>query len=182
MPETDITIRAEWHWVCAIFKYRLPAAMGGLISEATPGAQELHIELWEFSGRADLGEGVIVTGHGVGRYKAADITITGQDTTTRIVIQQPEGARHSAELDTIVNDIKHIAAWARELYRDSQKVSAEWVIEHYYRSKARGSKPTLKQLADEYGFSSEYLRQAKRKYDQAGKWGAKSKNKPPEKM
>lgn len=177
MPETDLTIRAEWHWVCAIFKYRLPVAMGGLVSETTPGAQKLHIELWEFSGRADLGGGVIVTGHGVGRYKAADITITGQKTTTRIVIQQPEGATHSAELDAIVNEIRDIAAWAREIHRDSQKITAEHLIEQYYRTRAQGAKTTLQQLADEYGFSSTYLREAKRKYDQAGKWGAKPKKK-----
>ena len=151
--------------------------MGGVVSEITPGQQKLHIELWEFSGRADLGGGVILTGLGVGRYKAADITITGQDTTTRIVIQQEEGAKHSAELEAIVQDIAHIAAWAREVHRDSQKVTGERLIERYYRIKAQGSKITLRELAEQHNFSEDYLRQAKRKYDQAGKWGAKPKKK-----
>lgn len=155
--------------------------MGGLVRETTPWSRLLHIELWEFAGHADLGGGVTLTGLGVGRYKAADITITGQDGTTRILIQQ-EGNAHAEQIDSIVREIKSTALWSREYLRDSQKVSAEWVIGHYYRSKARGSKPTLKQLADEYGLSHAYLRQAKRKYDQAGKWGAKSKNKPPEEM
>ena len=150
--------------------------MGGLVSEITPGAQNLHIELWEFSGSADLGGGVILTGHGVGRYKAADITITGQDTTTRIVIQQ-EGSTFSTELEAIMHEIKHTAMWARDLHRDSQKMTGERLIERYYRSKAHGTKITLRELAEQHGFNPAYLREAKRKYDQAGKWGTKPRKK-----
>ena len=180
MRETDITIRADWHWVCAVFSVRSPQAMGGFVKEITPGDRLLHIELWLFLGKADLGEGVILSGFGVGRYKAADITITGQENTTRITIryegtEHAQGAAYAEKVEAVVSEIRSMASWAREYWRDSQKITADWVIEHYYRVKSQGGKITLRELADKYDFSRDYLRQAKKKYDRAGKWGAKSK-------
>lgn len=53
---------------------------------------------------------------------------------------------------------------------------AELLIEHYYRSRARGSKTTLKDIADQSGFNYDYLRQVKARYDAAGGWGSKKKS------
>lgn len=59
-------------------------------------------------------------------------------------------------------------------------VSAEKVVERYYRARAQdircpnGRRTTLKQLAKETGYSYGYLRSVKAAYDKAGKWGSKS--------
>ena len=53
--------------------------------------------------------------------------------------------------------------------------SAEQVIERYYHSRAQGTRITLKQLAEQTGFSYSYLRTVKAAYDKAGKWGSRSK-------
>jgi hypothetical protein len=58
--------------------------------------------------------------------------------------------------------------------------SAGDVIEIYYRRKAAGGKVTLKQLAEETGYSLAYLKTAKRRYDAAGRWGSKKKSKLPD--
>jgi hypothetical protein len=59
--------------------------------------------------------------------------------------------------------------------RRTAEPSAEEVIERYYRSRAQGSRITLRQLAEETGFSYSYLRTVKAAYDAAGGWGSKSK-------
>jgi hypothetical protein len=53
------------------------------------------------------------------------------------------------------------------------QITAEYLIERYYRIKAQGGKVTLKQLAEKYGFNHSYLRTVKTEYDKAGGWGAK---------
>lgn len=50
--------------------------------------------------------------------------------------------------------------------------TADEAIEHYYRSRARGSDTTLKAVALKTGHSYSYLRKAKVTYDKAGKWGS----------
>jgi len=49
--------------------------------------------------------------------------------------------------------------------------TADVAIEWYYRSRAAGSKITLKQVAERYNLSHDYLRQAKSAYDKAGRAG-----------
>lgn len=51
--------------------------------------------------------------------------------------------------------------------------NADEVIERYYRSRAAGARTTLRQLAEDTGFSYGYLRSVKAAYDKAGKWGSK---------
>jgi len=52
-------------------------------------------------------------------------------------------------------------------------LSAEAAIERYYRSRAAGSRKTLRQIAMETIYSYDYLRKVKRQYDADGKWGSK---------
>lgn len=51
--------------------------------------------------------------------------------------------------------------------------TANYALEKYYRRKAAGAKTTLRKIAAETGYSYDYLRVAKRRYDAAGKWGSK---------
>ena len=184
MPDTEVTIRAEWHWVCALFE-RLklaPSAADQIVNETTPGTTHAHIEIWTYAGKARY-EHVIVTAPGaVGRYKAVDIDITGEDDITRIAITyhpaefaEKHLERHRERFTALIQEIQNLAFWADRFKHDSQKITAEWVIERYYRQRARGSKTTLRELAKLHGFSESYLSQAKRKYDAEGKWGSKSK-------
>lgn len=53
-------------------------------------------------------------------------------------------------------------------------------IEYYYRSRARGSKMTLKQAAELAGINYEVLKKHKQRYDAAGKWGSKKGQHIPE--
>ena len=53
--------------------------------------------------------------------------------------------------------------------------SVEQAIERYYRSRAAGSRITLRQIALDTGFSYGYLRTAKIAYDKAGKFGSKKR-------
>lgn len=55
-------------------------------------------------------------------------------------------------------------------------LSAETAIERYYRSRAAGSRKTLRQIALDTVYSYDYLRKVKRQYDAAGKWGSKKAN------
>jgi hypothetical protein len=55
------------------------------------------------------------------------------------------------------------------------RAAASNVIETYYRRKAAGGKVTLKQLAEETGYSVAGLKVAKQRYDAAGKWGSKTR-------
>jgi hypothetical protein len=51
--------------------------------------------------------------------------------------------------------------------------SADDLIERYYRSRSQGSRVTLREIAEQYGFSYEALKKHKQRYDNAGKWGSK---------
>jgi len=58
----------------------------------------------------------------------------------------------------------------------SSERGSDRAIALYYRRIAMGvRRVTLRKIADETGYSYGYLRNAKRKYDRAGKWGAKHK-------
>jgi hypothetical protein len=103
--------------------------------------------------------------------------LTGKDgrTTVTITIRNPEPAprwHHYAR------QLEDMSTHAREMRRDVYGPTGEEVIEIYYRSRSAGSKITLKQLAEQYGFNVTYLSQAKRLYDAAGKWGSKAKKAP----
>lgn len=60
-----------------------------------------------------------------------------------------------------------------QILRQRYTISAEGAIERYYRSRAAGSRKTLRQIATETAYSYDYLRKVKRQYDADGKWGSK---------
>lgn len=74
-----------------------------------------------------------------------------------------------------VNTILRIAETYR---RQNWAIEADTAIEHYYRARARGSKLTLKDIAEMTGYNYTYLSQVKSAYDKAGKWGSKPKHSP----
>ena len=157
---------------------RLPQAMHGFERDTIPPLENegavYHAELWDATGKYTWPDGVSLIGIGVGRYKRTDITTKekGDTTVISIICEHPE----DIELyENIIQEIGHVAMRAREFKRDNQKITGEMAIERYYRRKARGSKVTLREIAETYGFNESYLSQAKKKYDQEGKWGSKSK-------
>ncbi len=156
--------------------------MHGGFSETTPPTSEsgavLYMERWFATGREIDENGIVVLiGIGVGRYKQA-ITITDLGHANHILVDC-DREDDMPIIQEIINTVVHSSMRAREFKRDNQKITAEMAIERYYRRKARGSKVTLRQVAETYGFNESYLSQAKRKYDQAGKWGSKSKKSDP---
>lgn len=60
-------------------------------------------------------------------------------------------------------------------FRRAYEPTADEAIERYYRSRAAGSRVTLRQIAKDTGFSYGYLRTAKIAYDKVGKWGSKKR-------
>ena len=79
----------------------------------------------------------------------------------------------------IFSERLHALAYeARRLRDRTTKPTAEELIERYYRTRAAGRTITLRELAEEHGFSVSYLSQVKVAYDKAGKWGSKNKGTP----
>lgn len=65
--------------------------------------------------------------------------------------------------------------------RREVQLSADEVIELYYRKKAQKARVTLRQLAEQYGYNLSYLSTVKAAYDKRGGYGAKTKTKPKQK-
>lgn len=103
------------------------------------------------------------------------VTLSGDEQRTTFTVEMP-GAWQSywAEVLGLLTRMTTASAIYR---RQTWGASAEGAIEHYYRARARGSKITLKDVAEMTGFSHNYLREVKSRYDRAGKWGSK----PPKK-
>lgn len=73
-----------------------------------------------------------------------------------------------------------LMAGGAETIRQSVQPTADAVIRRYYMTKTRGGRITLRQLAEETGYSYAYLQKAKQRYDRAGKWGSGSRKGPQE--
>ena len=176
MPQFEDTIRGEWHWICSLLAERLPHSIHGTSSETTPptggSGAVLHIERWFATGRETV-DGWTLIAIGAGRYKQ-EITITDLGHANHILVNC-DREEDIPIIQEIINTVAHSAMRAREFKRDNQKITGEMAIERYYRRKARGSKVTLREIAETYGFNESYLRQVKQKYDKEGKWGAKRK-------
>lgn len=97
------------------------------------------------------------------------VFIEGDETTTNIRIETPP------KLEQVwvdwLDKINRFATYANQQHRGLQKITAHDVIDQYYFLKRIGRKITLKQLAEQYGFSENYLYQAKGTYDKTGAWG-----------
>ena len=112
-------------------------------------------------------------------YTIADrgtITITGDETKTTVCIDTDDA--HSAYWGELLGHLGAVAANAQMQRRRTWASSADGVIEHYYRAKARNPKLTLKDVAELTGYNYTYLSQIKSAYDKAGKWGSSPKTTP----
>ena len=178
MPQIETIIHGEWHWISALLAERLPVSIHGTELDTIPPLQDegavFHAELWDATNRYTWPDGVMLIGLGVGRYLRADIIVRekGDAVTITITCERDEDVE---KFEGIIQEVGHSAMRARMYKQDSYRITAEWIIERYYRRRARGNKITLRELAKQYGFSESYLSQAKKKYDQAGKWGSKPK-------
>jgi hypothetical protein len=97
-------------------------------------------------------------------------TASGESTAVRIVAPLWAGPFWLDLAEAMTTAAKHA-----QNQRRRASLTAERVIERYYRIKAAGGKTTLRQLAEEYGYHPNYLSQVKRQHDAAGKWGSKVK-------
>ena len=176
MPQFEDTFRGEWHWICSLLSERLPYSIHGARSEITPPIGEhgavFYMERWFATGSETI-DGVTLIAIGAGRYKQ-ERTVTDLGHANHILVNC-DREEDIPMIQEIINTVAHSAMRAREFKRDNQKITGEMAIERYYRRKARGSKTTLREIAEAYGFNESYLSQVKKKYDQAGKWGSKSK-------
>jgi hypothetical protein len=158
MNEFTKTIPGEWHWVCALFQafYKPKEAIAIASTHDNPSDPEILYFL-----------------------DTIEMRFTGHDDVTTVNARFGDTADES-RCEDMIRRLTIVARAARQLKDDTEKPSAERVIEMYYRTKAQKGKITLKELAHRWGFNESYLRQAKIEYDRAGKWGAKSKVKPKE--
>lgn len=97
------------------------------------------------------------------------VTIQGNGTSTMLQIIAPEAQRD--EWLAWLDQINRIVRYAHEQQRRHRKVTAQDVLDEYYLLKRIGRKKTIKQLAEQYGFSENYLYQAKIAYDKTDHWG-----------
>jgi len=75
----------------------------------------------------------------------------------------------------VLEQVKDLATDARGIRQTVIGSRPEAAIEYYYRSRAQGSRITLREVAKATNFSEAYLRKIKVSYDKAGKWGSKHK-------
>lgn len=156
-----ITLRGEWWWLSAAL-----AAIYDLAEPRPPRAPG------GFAGLLRMTEiAYTVTHTGTGEVLgSATFSRSGATTTLRIQ-GPPQFAAYWADLEHRLETMTTIA-WQ---HRTAMFPSAEEAIEHYYRSRARGSKMTLKELAEISGYGYGYLRDVKARYDRdPGKWGSKA--------
>lgn len=82
----------------------------------------------------------------------------------------PSAAQQWANL---LNNMKQLAEHTREARHMAFGRTYEEAVEGFYRSKARGTKISLRQVATATGLNYGYLREKKAEYDRLGGWGAK---------
>jgi hypothetical protein len=94
-----------------------------------------------------------------------EMTLIGDDERCEVAYSGDWQDLHQ-RLDRIVR--------SAEVYRRQMwKLNVDDAIERWYRSRARGSKLTLKDVAEMTGFSYSYVTKAKMEYDRRGGWGSK---------
>ena len=100
------------------------------------------------------------------------ISVTGDEQKTTVAMEdlQPGASDYWGRiLGFLIRASNAVAVHQRRTW----PTTADGAIEHYYRSKARGSRISLKDVAEMTGFSEAYLRKRKVSYDRDGKWGSK---------
>jgi hypothetical protein len=102
-----------------------------------------------------------------------EITFVGSDNETHVYVTFAESEEAPRFWQNAIRALREMSAHARLFRQEAGKMAADDVIETYYRRRARGTRVTLKQLAEEYGFNVNYLRTVKTAYDKAGRWGSK---------
>jgi hypothetical protein len=117
------------------------------------------------------------------RYSAIADSPDGSYVSVGIITFRLKG--NSTEVETRSDSEEFISYWRNILealsafvaattrIRQAYELTADDVVERYYRSRAAGSRTTIKQLAEQYGFSYESLKKHKQRYDAAGKWGSR---------
>jgi hypothetical protein len=105
------------------------------------------------------------------------IRFTEAKSTTKVRIVAPSAFQ--SYWDEIMGELFQHAHAAQGRRRIAWGSTPEGLVEYYYRSRARGSRVTLKQIADQTGFNYDYLRKVKARHDRAGKYGSrKAQNRP----
>lgn len=104
-------------------------------------------------------------------HVVADVWLSGDPTVLYIRAKDYRGA-----VEYWKNMIKLLGSIALETQSIRRMVEphADEVIERFYRTRAAGKRITLKQLAEQTGYSYSWLRQAKVVYDRRGGFGSKA--------
>lgn len=139
-------VRGDW-WVLAAAFEQLAAYLARGYDPNPSG----HIE----------GDGYYVDVFGLG-----SIRFSGSNGQTQIVVTPTSGS-----LDYWMRTLERLQMFnddAWRLQRDAAP-TAEQLVEHYYTSRDKGIKVTLKQLATQYGFNYKYLSSVKAAHDKRRK-------------
>lgn len=154
----DLTLQGDWWTTAAAFVHlaaRLDTTYGPLPSGS----------------HTSDGYRVLVLGGPPWGGTLGTFIFRGSGGRTQITVEQVPAEREGY-VTTVLGQLRQFAEDAQRLRREA-KPTADEAIERYYRSRAAGSKKTLRQIATETTYSYDYLRNVKRAYDKAGKWGSK---------
>lgn len=103
--------------------------------------------------------------------RAGRITFSSEHEHTTIRVDQIS-QDWAPDWAALLNTIKLIADEAREARHISIGRTYDEAIQAFYRAKARGTKITMRQIADATGLNYGTLRKMKMAYDARGGWGS----------
>ena len=176
MPQIEITIQAEWYWLCLIFEqmYR-PFAAARTIGK--PRMQYVIPDLQGLTGSEPLitktveeiielsvnHSRLIRNMPDQGVYGSVGVTFTGllDKVAITAVYDDPRDEEYTKR---IVEILLGAAQQAKKYKDEGERIKAEQLIQHYYDLKEKGEQVTFAQLARSYGYNESYLRQAHIKY------------------
>lgn len=115
-------------------------------------------------------KGVVITVGEPFTSEAAIRIVRANDTTVLTIAYDPV---HAVQMQGVATFLCEASSQIEKVRR-TWVPSGEDVISRFYRARAQGSRITLRQLAEDTGFSYEALKKHKQRYDAAGKWGSRA--------
>jgi hypothetical protein len=147
MDETFV-IHGEWWWIAAVLRR---ASHDNLPRFEAVGVRDRNSRGYTATFVSDaLGE-------------IGTVVLSGDDRRTTLRVTAPD--EYAEHWRGLVSTIRAFADEARETRQHFQGLTAEEVIEQYYRMKGQRSRITLNELAKRHGFNASYLRTVKSEYD-----------------
>lgn len=159
-----VTLPGEWYWLAHVFQWIVMADPDA----DTLGRKWLSGPHAAFGARWEAFQNETTDTVGTITF---NVGTTQRETVVQVAIGAPEYEKWWYDR---FNQLYTTAREVSEL-RATHSTTPDEAIEHYYRSRAAGSRITLRQIAEDTNLSYEALRKHKQRYDARGGWGAKVK-------